>query len=114
MHMLLSISLRTASLADAESITGLINLAFQVERFFLDEDRVRLDDVRAHFESGRFIVAEDDEGLAGCIYVELRDDKAYLGLLSVAPVRQRSGLGTLLTSAAEDFCRANGCRVIDL
>src|SRR5260370_18073937 len=109
-----SVSLRTATVADAEAITRLINLAFQVERFFLDGDRIRLEEVHEHFETGRFIVAEDDGRLAGCIYVELGDDRAYLGLLSVAPERQRAGLGTLLTSAAEDFCRANGCCGADL
>jgi len=106
--------LRTASLADAEAITGLINEAFQVERFFLDGDRIRLEEVRARFETGSFVVAEDGDGLAGSVYVELRGERAYLGLLSIAPARQRAGLGTLLTSAAEDFCRANGCRFVDL
>ena len=108
------VSIRAGSLADAGEITRLINVAFQVERFFLDGDRIGLEEVRTRFETGRFIVAENDEGLAGCVYVELRDERAYLGLLSIAPQRQRSGLGTLLTSAAEDFCRANGCRVVDL
>lgn len=85
-----------------------------MERFFLDGDRIRLEEVRARFETGTFIVAESGDSLAGCIYVELRGERAYLGLLSIAPERQRSGLGTLLTFAAEDFCRANGCRVVDL
>src|SRR5258708_15119220 len=109
-----TVLLRTASIADAGAITRLINVAFQVERFFVDGDRIRLEEVHARFETGSFIIAEDDGGVAGCIYVELHDDRAYLGLLSVAPERQRSGLGTLLTTAAEDFCRANGCRVVDL
>ena len=107
-------NLRAGHFADAEAITGLINRAFQVERFFLDGDRIRLDEVRARFETGSFMVAEEGGGLTGCIYVELRGERAYLGLLSITPERQRSGLGTLLTYAAEDFCRANGCGAVDL
>jgi predicted N-acetyltransferase YhbS len=108
------ITLRTASLADSAAITNLINAAFEVERYFLERDRIGMEEVRERFETGSFIVAEDGGDLAGCIYVELRGERAYLGLLSIAPQRQRAGLGTLLTSAAEDFCRANGCRVADL
>ena len=107
-------SLRTASLTDAEAITALINVAFQVERFFLDGDRIGLPEVCERFETGRFIVAEDEAGMSGCVYIELRGARAYLGLLSIAPERQRSGLGTLLTSAAEEFCRAYGCQAVDL
>jgi ribosomal protein S18 acetylase RimI-like enzyme len=40
--------------------------------------------------------------LIGCVMLEGRDDgSAYLGMLSVDPVRQASGLGRLLLAAAE-------------
>ena len=106
--------MRKASLKDAERITNLINAAFQVERFFLDGDRIREDEVRDRFRTGRFILAEEGDHLTGCIYVELQGERAYLGLLSIAPERQRSGLGTLLTNAAENLCRENGCSAVDL
>ena len=109
-----SFPFRTATIADAEAITNLINLAFQVERFLVDHDRITVEEVRGRFETGTFLVAPNGNSLAGCVYVEPKGDSAYVGLLSVAPERQRSGLGTLLMSAAEDFSREKGCQVVDL
>lgn len=99
--------------ADAESITRLINAAFEVERFFMDGDRISAAEVRARLEAGRFILAEDG-ALAGCVYVELHAERAHLGLLSVQPLRQRSGIGKRLMAAAEAHCHAAGCRVMEL
>lgn len=44
------VSLRTATLSDAPAITSLINLAFQVERFFIPGGRIP-----RSFATGRFI-----------------------------------------------------------
>ncbi len=52
--------------------------------------------------------------LVGCVYVELRGERAYLGLLSVDPKRQKSGLGSALMNAAEEYCANEGCRFMDL
>jgi GNAT superfamily N-acetyltransferase len=104
-----------ASLADAERITSLINRAFRLaEEFFIDEDRINLESVRNFFETGKFLLAECDGIPAACVYVELRVDRAYLGLLSVDPARQHSGLGSLLMDAAEAFCRALACCFMDI
>jgi GNAT superfamily N-acetyltransferase len=103
-----------ADAADAEGITRLINAAFQVERFFLDADRIDIEEVRARLARGQFILAEDDGILTGCVYVEPGGERAYLGLLSVEPALQGCGLGKLLMGAAEQHCRAAGCRFMDL
>jgi GNAT superfamily N-acetyltransferase len=92
----------------------LINAAFQVERFFLDRDRIDLNEVRSRLASGRFIVAAEDIALTGCVYVEPLGERAYLGLLSVDPSLQRSGIGKALMNAAEDHCRLAGCAFVDL
>ena len=65
-------------------------------------------------EKGKFLVAEDSHGLAGCVYVELRGERGYLGLLGVEPTRQGTGLGRKLTEAAEHYFRSAHCRAIDL
>ncbi|HLG98796.1 MAG TPA: GNAT family N-acetyltransferase [Bryobacteraceae bacterium] len=106
--------IRIAEPADLDAVTALINLAFEVERFFIEGDRISLETVRDLAAKGNFILLEDTHGLAGCIYVELRDRRAYLGLLSVDPSRQRSGIGSRLVHAAEEHCRAAGCRFVDL
>ena len=104
---------RPAALSEAPALVSLINAAFRVERFFVESDRISLEQVRAFFESGCFLVAED-EGLAACVYVEQRGSRGYFGLLSVDPARQNSGVGRLLVDAAEEYCRRLGCQIMDL
>jgi N-acetylglutamate synthase-like GNAT family acetyltransferase len=63
---------------------------------------------------GEFLLLENEGGLAGCVYLEPRDDRAYLGLLSVNPTLQGSGAGTRLVTAAEDRARDLGAQFMDL
>jgi GNAT superfamily N-acetyltransferase len=106
--------IRIAGVADVEPLARLINAAFLVEHPFIEGERIDPVGVRAYMERGKFLVAEDVEGLEGCIYVELRAERGYLGLLGVEPRRQGTGLGRKLMDAAEDYFRAAGCRAIDL
>ena len=99
---------------------AVINSAFRVaEEFFCFEDRVTLEEVERLFTTGTFLIAEPptrgDRLLAGCVYVELKGgDRSYLGLLSVDPSQQQSGLGSLLMNAAEKHCHDLGSRVMDI
>ena len=86
-------SIRIAARGDAFAVTNLINLAFQVEKFFIDGDRITLAQVESLMSKGEFLLFENEGGLAGCVYVEPRGDRAYLGLLSVDPGLQGSGAG---------------------
>jgi predicted N-acetyltransferase YhbS len=108
------VHLRVAAALDLEAVTRLINLAFEVERFYIDGDRITIDAVRDLAAKGSFILAEDDIGLAGCVYVEQRGERAYLGLLSVDPSRQRGGIGARLIEETENLCRNAGCHFMDL
>ena len=76
---------------DAEALARLINAAFRVEQPFIEGDRINLDGVRAYMEKGMFLLAEDSAGLAGCVYIEIRGARGYLGLLGVDPPRQGTG-----------------------
>jgi predicted N-acetyltransferase YhbS len=108
------VCLRIAEPLDLEAVTSVINLAFKVERFFIERDRISADDVCTLAGKGKFLVAEDLGKVVGCVYVELRGASAYLGLLAVHPSRQRSGLGSQLMQGAEDYCRDAGCQSVDL
>jgi GNAT superfamily N-acetyltransferase len=108
------ISFRHARASDVEAIVRLINAAFQVERFFKEHDRTNPEMIRSLMEKGKFLLAEDGSSLAGCVYVELRGERGYFGLLSVDPARQRLGLGRQLVATTEDFFRGAGCRFSDL
>ena len=110
-------TIRTATVADREPIRGLVNQAFEVERFLKrgGGDRLQGDgEFEALWERGTFLVKEEDGALVGCVYVEPRGERAYLGLLSIAPGRQGTGLGRQLNAAAEQFAREQGCRWMDL
>jgi GNAT superfamily N-acetyltransferase len=109
-----SLNFRVASSADTEALVRLINAAFRVELPFIDGDRINAEGVRSYMVKGKFLVAEDTAGLAGCVYVELRGDRGYLGLLGVDPPRQGTGVGRKLMDAAERYFRDAGCRAIDL
>ena len=106
---------RLGKISDAENITALINVAFrQAENFFVEGDRIDLETVLNYLETGEFLLAEDQGNLDGCVYLERRGDRSYLGLLSVDPSRQQTGTGSLLMTAAEERCRARNDRFIDI
>ena len=107
--------IRIANSSDAEKVTAVINAAFRIaEEFFIDGNRITLDEVQRLFESGAFLVAEDQTGISGCVYVEPRGERSYLGLLSVDPSRQQAGLGSRLMTAGEQYCRELGSRYMDI
>jgi N-acetylglutamate synthase-like GNAT family acetyltransferase len=105
---------RLARIEDAENIARLVNTAFRPERFFTDSDRTNPEKVRALMPTGKFLLVEESGALAGCVYLELRGERGYFGLLAVDPALQRSGLGSRLVAAAEDECRSASCRFMDL
>jgi GNAT superfamily N-acetyltransferase len=109
-----SVHIRLAHHSDVEPLVRLINSAFQVEQPFIAGDRTNPEGVRAYMEKGKFLLAEDSAGLAGCVYVELRDNRGYLGLLGVDPRRQGTGLGRALMHAADGYFREQACIAVDL
>src|SRR5579864_8489534 len=108
------ISIRDARDEDVEAIVRLINTAFLVELFFIERDRTNSEMVRSLMKKGKFLLGHDGPSLVACVYVELRGERGYLGMLSVDPARQRMGLGRQLLVAAEDFFREAGCAFSDL
>jgi GNAT superfamily N-acetyltransferase len=111
----MALQLRSAQAEDTDRLVEVINAAFrQAESYIIDRDRVDLELIQSLLAKGEFLIAEDGAALAGCVYLELRGERAYLGLLSVAPERQKSGVGSLLMHQAEWRCAKAGCRFIDL
>jgi N-acetylglutamate synthase-like GNAT family acetyltransferase len=108
------VKIRTAQLDDAEDIARLVNAAFRPERFFIAGDRTNSEKVRDLLQKGKFVLAEEDGALIGCVYVEVRGARGYFGLLAIDPALQRSGVGSRLVAIAEDECRSAGCRFMDL
>ena len=109
-----AITIRKSAPADAPALTSLVNRAFKpAESFFLENDRVTLEQLQQHLTKGFFLIAEDNE-MAACVYVEIRGGRGYFGMLSVDPARQGAGLARVLITAAEDHCREAGCAHMDI
>jgi amino-acid N-acetyltransferase len=71
-----------------------------------------VDGLADHLEAA--LVARSDEGLAGCVALELYGGAALLRSLAVAPERRGEGLGLRLAEAAVALARARGAREIFL
>jgi N-acetylglutamate synthase-like GNAT family acetyltransferase len=110
-------TIRTAEREEAPALARLINDAFIVEAFFKIGDRTSADEVAALMSAGgEFLVFDDVESRAvvGCAYLKCAGDRAYFGMLSIDPVKQRRGLGRGLIDAVEARARERGCRVMDI
>ena len=108
-------SIHIATSGDAPNITAVINTAFRVaEEFFIDGNRITQAEVEESLAKGVFLLAEANGKLNGCVYVELRGERSYLGLLSVDPASQQTGLGSRLMFEAEKYCRERGSQYMDI
>ena len=106
---------RVAIEADVGSIVRVINDAFRVaESFFVDRDRTDAAKICAMMKTGKFLVSEDGGAVTACVYVELRGEGAYFGLLAVDPAVQKKGVGRAMIAAVEDYARDAGCRFMDM
>ena len=107
--------IRSAKSSDAKALVELINAAFwPAEGYIIGTDRIDLDTVQSLFAKGEFLIAEDAGTLAGCVYLERRGERTYLGLLSVSPARQKTGVGSMLVGESERRCASAGSRFMDL
>jgi len=107
-------SIRDARSEDAPAIARLINAAFLVEKFFIERDRTNPAAILTLMQTGKFLLLEEGGALTGCIYMELRGERGYFGMLSIEPSLQGRGVGHRLVNAVEDHFRKVGCRFSDL
>lgn len=108
------LAVRIGEWGDADAIARLVNLAFVAERPYVQGERINPDGVRELMPRGRFLLAEHDGDLVACVFVEPRGERAHIGLVSVDPFRQGTGLGSQLMAAAEAHCRTAGYREMEL
>ena len=114
----LTVTVRVATPADITEIVRITNLAFRVEDFFIDGDRTDAADVAGRMagEHAAFLVIDDgtSSALLASAYVEIRGARGYFAMLAVDPAQQQTGLGRRLFNAIEAYCRAAGCRALDI
>lgn len=104
------LAIRFATPNDVPAIVSVTNAAFAVETF-LDGDRTDDDGVRDMMRSGRFLVAEEGpDGILASVYVELRGEQGYFGMLAVDPRKQGQGIGRAMIQAAENYFQEQSCK----
>ena len=116
-------SIQPAIISDAPSLNTLVNSAYRgdsskkgwtTEADLLDGTRIDEDALRDLIQKPdtTVLIYKEDEVLLGC--VELRQDgkKIYLGMLSVKPDTQGTGVGKKLLKEAEVFARQQHCNKI--
>jgi ribosomal protein S18 acetylase RimI-like enzyme len=104
-----------ATTADVPALTDLLNEAYlPAEAFLYDGPRTTVNEVAARLARGVFLLVRSTQGLDGCVYVEPRGQRGYLGMLGVAPRRQGTGLGRDLVRAGEALLRDRGVCLLEI
>src|SRR5262245_55521842 len=91
-----AVSPRIAVAADIPALVRVINRAYVVEKVFVDGDRTSVVHVRERLEAPHavFLVVDDiavPGELAAAVWVEIRGERGYFGMLAVDPRRQGRG-----------------------
>jgi len=105
---------RVAKPEDVHEIIRVVNAAFAVETF-LEGTRTDENRMPEMMRQGQFLVAESEAGrIVASVYLEIRGERAYLGMLAVDPSQQGQGLGRAMMEAAERQARLQGSRHMDI
>jgi ribosomal protein S18 acetylase RimI-like enzyme len=111
-------SIIAATLTDVPELTALINSSYRgesskkgwtTEANLIDGQRINNESLTEQMEDPKAVILKniDDIGkITGCVYLQERGDKLYLGMLTVSPLLQANGLGRQLLQAAEDYARS--------
>ncbi len=118
-------SILPATLSDIPALLTLVNSAFRgdsARQGWTHEADLLHGDLRTDEHGLRDLLQEPDGTvlkycsdtgrLEGCVYLHLKTNELYLGMLTVAPAKQGAGIGKLLMVAAETHAQQSGCAKI--
>ncbi|QEC67671.1 GNAT family N-acetyltransferase [Panacibacter ginsenosidivorans] len=114
-----------ANIEDISALLKLVNSAYRGEastKGWTTEAHLLKGDLRTdeptllkQFQNKNAVILkftnERDE-ITGCVYLEQKDHKIYLGMLSVSPAAQSQGIGKKLLQAAEAFANERQCEAV--
>ena len=118
-------SISAASADDIPQLLLLVNSAYRgeasrkgwtTEADFLDGDlRIDAENLAELLKKERSVVLKyttPGQPIQGCVYLDKRDNRLYLGMLSVLPELQARGIGKELLAAAAQHAVNTGCTSI--
>ena len=114
-------SISCAIPADISALTRLVNSAYRGEGGWTHESHLLLgprtddrgiDELMRDPQSMILKYTNEQDVLVGCVCLQRKGSKLYLGLLSVSPEQQGKGLGQDLLNSAVAYAREVGCTSI--
>lgn len=116
-----------ATANDISELVALVNSAYRgetsrqgwtSESHLLDGIRIDEAELQSYFRNPAITMLKyvnEDDKIIGCAYLEkVKDNRLYLGMLTVNPALQAQGAGRQLLQAAEDHARELGCTVMKI
>ena len=117
--------LTTATPSDIPALLQLVNSAYRGDpsrRGWTTEADLLAGDIRTDADDLARLMARPEavilkavdaaDRLVGCVFLEKRGDRLYLGMLSVLPELQGQGIGKVLLHGAEARAVHLGCRAV--
>lgn len=120
----LTSSIRLATPNDLRFLDALVNSAYRgnSSRKGWTTEADLLDGIRTDIDSLQKLIADpaavllnhiDQTGrIQGCVYLKKKENRLYLGMLTVSPSLQAKGIGKQLLAAAELYAAKQGCTSI--
>lgn len=115
-----------ALVTDVPELNILVNSAYRgetskkgwtTEANLLDGLRIDEETLYSYFEDPGIIIlknVEEDGSITGCVYLEKRSPRLYVGMFSVSPLLQAKGIGRQLLIAAEEYARQLDCHTLTM
>jgi len=118
--------MKTALTCDVPGLVFLINSAYRgecskqgwtTEADLIEGDRMNAGSLTEMINSPDVIIrkcVDSHSTIVGCVYLEIKHDELYVGLLTVKPEIQANGIGKFILSDAEDMAMNRGLSVLML
>jgi ribosomal protein S18 acetylase RimI-like enzyme len=116
-----------AEAADIPELVSLINSAYRgagSKKGWTTEADLITGEIRTHEadltdqlnQQGALMIKCTDinQAITGCVYLKKKGEKLFLGMLTVSPTQQRSGIGKILLQFAEKHARQIRCQYIQM
>ena len=109
-----------ASIHDVAELNVLVNAAYRGETAkggwthesdLIDGSRIDENELKRLIRAENNVVLKyvRKGKIIGCVLLERNTDSIYLGMLTVKPLLQSTGIGKKLLAASEEYSRSKGC-----